>query len=282
MTPAELDSNFIPALLYYCNASGDTTRYFNADLTQLSPSVGTIAFDDTGTAFVDAWNMVYAKPSNLTLQTPLLSDVLTFFNNAYVNPQLVNNARTFPSFTSSQLNSMETSNIADGAMILNNTTKQVFQFVLRLPYTFDGRGMLRAATSTSNPVSFTAATSRVLPLSGFVSDINTNNIFSISSVGVITYAGVVPRVLTFNFRLNCSLPAAVAHTLNVWLSKNGDLTIGTRRLSRIGNTATGTAVPVTFTVDETVLLMSGDTFQLAGQSSSTLNYTFVTAFVTVN
>ena len=131
MTPDELQANFIAAVLYFCGVTNsDANRYFVNFPSDLDPAIGTIGLDGNDEWIIGSWNITaYATPngpSNTTLAAPNLSDVLTFYNNAYFNPYLLS-LQPFPALTTSSISSMETTSLQP-TMIVNNTSTNHLQY----------------------------------------------------------------------------------------------------------------------------------------------------------
>ncbi len=131
MNTAELNANFTPAVLYYCDSKSDTNRYFDPDdLNNLSVTVGTANVDGNGDTYVDEWNMGYAKPSQTDLKVPTLATVLTFWEQKYVQPVTIinQNAASFKSMTSTEISNMETALMLPGYIIHNSTSGKLQYF----------------------------------------------------------------------------------------------------------------------------------------------------------
>jgi hypothetical protein len=127
MLTSELQANFLQAILYYCGVTqSDDTRYFTENPGDLSAAVGTIDVDGNGDFFVNTWALGYAKPDNTTLAEPDLSDVTTFYNNAYARPTDIIQNQCFKAYSSSTIALIETEQLTDG-MIIRNTTSHKLQ-----------------------------------------------------------------------------------------------------------------------------------------------------------
>jgi hypothetical protein len=131
MTPDDLQANFIAAVLYFCGVTNsDSNRYFVNFPYDIDPAIGTLGLDNNDDWIIATWNITaYAAPDgpdNTTLAEPDLSDVLTFYNNAYANPYALS-LQPFPAFSASAIASMETSSLLP-TMIVNNTTSNRLQY----------------------------------------------------------------------------------------------------------------------------------------------------------
>lgn len=88
------DYNLYPAqcILYYCNiGNSDPTVY----LTDLS-DVCLLSYDIDSNIQVDDWWVAgYGAPSTPTILSYTLSDVLTFYDNYYVQPETISNLQSY-------------------------------------------------------------------------------------------------------------------------------------------------------------------------------------------
>lgn len=124
MDPETLQENFVAAVLYYCGVTNsDTNRYFGFDPWNISPAIGTYAYDINDFLFMDSWNLSYPIPSNTDLAIPTLEQVTTFYQNAYALPQLIKMDQPFAQLTTDQIAAVETSQLTQGSIITNSTTQ---------------------------------------------------------------------------------------------------------------------------------------------------------------
>lgn len=84
----QIDLNSYPSqfMLYYCNYINSDSKVYQTTLSD----VCTLSFDiDNNTVFSDWLIGGYSMPSNATLLTYVLNDVLTFYNNFYIIPYII-------------------------------------------------------------------------------------------------------------------------------------------------------------------------------------------------
>ncbi len=128
MTPEELQQNFVITVLYYCGViNNDPIRYFGFDPFLLSPDIGVLLYDTNDELYVAVWNMNYGIPSNATLQDYELLDVLTFYENAYKNPQLIITSQPYAQLTTTEMNNAEISELRQDSIITNTTVNRNYK-----------------------------------------------------------------------------------------------------------------------------------------------------------
>jgi hypothetical protein len=129
MTPEELQANYIAAVLYFCGVTNsDANRYTVNFPGDLDPAIGTLGLDGNDNYIIASWAITaYATPNgpdNTTLASPNLSDVLTFYNNAYFNPYLLS-LQPFPQLSNSSITAMETTLLLPTQLVTNTTNSKI-------------------------------------------------------------------------------------------------------------------------------------------------------------
>ncbi len=230
MTPEELETVFVQAVLYYCGfTNSDPNRFFDGnDPLELSASIGTMQFNGQDQKEIATWVLAYPSPSNVMLALPDLVDVNAWYNNAYAFPKEVNNQNPFARFSTAQINAMETTEIVTSAIVTNTTLGANFNWNGSTWTTFNSvavtskqltgfvQGALSSLVATDTilqafqkiapggyvssfhtgilaaPIAFTAGQVKQIPFT--VSNHSSNNFTVNTSTGVTTYDGPTNRV----------------------------------------------------------------------------------------
>lgn len=127
MTPAELNTIFFQAVLYYCNQNGDMTIY-NTDLS----NVGTYDTDPvSGYLYMTSWAIdAYPMPTNSTLELYTLDAVNTFYNTTYSWPQSISevNQQAFFHLSTTDLESVVVDSNFTGYLAYDTSTQQIKRY----------------------------------------------------------------------------------------------------------------------------------------------------------
>lgn len=129
MNQAELNQNYIQAILFYCYQINNT-HFFNT----WASDVCTLTYNTENNLIIFEWfldNVTYniPQPTNETLMTYNVSDVLNFHDECYLFPENIFNANQNAYFfaTTSELNAIPTTRlvICDGYRAFDTTIKRV-------------------------------------------------------------------------------------------------------------------------------------------------------------
>lgn len=123
-TQEDINLNPWQFVLYYCNHINSDSTVYKTDLSD----VCTLSFDIYGNAEFDGWLITgYSVPSTATLLTYLLSDVLTFFNNFYSIPRIIE-MNQYYRISTSDLALIRADASMIGYRIFDNTSRTVKYF----------------------------------------------------------------------------------------------------------------------------------------------------------
>ena len=210
MTPEELQSVFVKAVLFYCNVTNsDPVRYFGFDPSQLSPVIGELDFMGSD-YYVKEWLLSYTKPTNAMLEALSFLDVLNFYEAAYANPQSVINTQPYEKLTASQIAAMETTELPQDATVTNTTLNRN----VRLRGSSWVVGNAQPTTcfhhiGVESNVSFGSGEVRSVPMtvtSKIDADISVN-----ASTGTATFNGENPQELDIQYILSVA-PTSAANS----------------------------------------------------------------------
>jgi len=115
-------------ILYYVWQQGDTTRYSLTlkGVADLKPSL-----DEYGLREIVNWQLPFPPPTDAILTSYDDALVKSWYNNTYELPAQVSQAQSAirdVSFTSDQIASMATDDLADNTLVFNTTSKQWMAF----------------------------------------------------------------------------------------------------------------------------------------------------------
>jgi hypothetical protein len=116
------DYNYYPyqCILYYCNfINSDSTVYLN-DLSD----VCLLSYDVDSNIQIEEWYIAdYFAPSTATILTYVLSDVLTFYDNYYIQPQTITNLQSYKA-SSTNLSLIRVDSSMIGYQVYNSTIQK--------------------------------------------------------------------------------------------------------------------------------------------------------------
>lgn len=117
MLQSDLNSNFLQSILYYIDQQISGRRY-----DPYATQCGTYSYDGSGNLQIDTWLIGdITQPSNSTLLSYTLSNIITFYTNKYANPYAILAQQPFFSITTTDRNNLETTLIQNGYCIYNST-----------------------------------------------------------------------------------------------------------------------------------------------------------------
>ena len=120
MLQSDYNSYPYQCILYYCNFINSDSTVYLIDLSD----VCSLSYDIYGNIQIDDWYITgYFAPSTATILTYVLSDVLTFYDNYYVQPQTIIDLQSYKvSSTNLALIRVDSSMI--GYQIYNSTIQK--------------------------------------------------------------------------------------------------------------------------------------------------------------
>lgn len=284
-------------VLYNVNFIQGSTAVYNTDCSDVCAG----SYDINGNFFIADWYLdpTYTQPLESTLVGYNLTDVETWFYSYYTAPVLIQESQPFIVSTSI-LNTIRTAPSMVGWLVQDSTTNEVKQWngttwipldtlflssnggTLNGDLDMDGHeiknvsfpiSIYNGGTSTMTSIPFTANTARLISVSGFTTNLNTD--FSLNaSTGQVTYTGSATKNfdIQINFSVRTLISLIVTQTFTLWVSKNGSLTsvlpTSIQDFAINGFTYTFSSV-LSFSTS----LSTGNTLQLAGMYTATANIT---------